>query len=156
MGVNDIVKNIPENWAEIHKKRINELAVEITEKILLNEYKIHLGSNTKDLAKINEVLENPGRKLIGIQMMCHQVSVGIGVPSEDLEAAVSSTSHMMAAYDIFNEEYLELMGEIPADDKGNKIYPEPIEAIISKGVNNSDLLAIQGLNDLLASGLSLL
>lgn len=156
MGVNDIVKNIPENWAEIHKKRINELAVELTEKILLNEYKIHVGTNTEDLAKINEVLENPGRKLIGIQMMCHQVSVGIGVPSEDLEAAVSSTSFMMAAFNFFNSEYTNLIGDIPIDEKGNKIYPKSIKAIIAKGINNSDLIAIQGLNELLETGSSLL
>ena len=150
------LSEIPENWAEIHKQRIYELAVEKTETILLNEFKIHLGSQNNDLEKIYKVLENPKRKIVGIQMMCHQVSVSIGIKSEELEEAVSSVSYMLAGFEFFKSEYQNLLGDIPIDKNGLKIFPEPIEAIISKGIDNADLTVIQGLDDLLKSGKSLL
>jgi len=156
MDYGEIAKKIPGDWAEIHKQRINELALEKTEEILLNEYKIHVSSGNHGSAGGKKILKDPARKIVGIQMMLHQISVAIDVPREDLDEAISSVSYLLAAYEFFSVEYQNLLGDIPTDENGHKIFPEPINEVISKGINASNLMVIQDLIGLLESGLSLL
>ena len=105
---------------------------------------------------MTEVVSDPNRKIIGIQMLCHQISVAIGARSEELEEAVSNAAYMLAAYKIFIQEYGSLFTDVPLDEKGYKLFPAPIAEKIENGTGHPDLQSLQGLIDLFESGRTLL